>query len=57
MGTFDYDVVIASRDWHDGEVSPIARVAQTFAGEPDAVEWFFPLRLSLDVDAASTMRR
>lgn len=41
-------------DWVDGEVSPIDRVARTFAQEPvNAVEWFFPRRLTLDVDAAS----
>lgn len=45
------------RDWQDGEVSPIRRVAETFAGEPDAVEWYFPLRLSLDVDGANELRR
>jgi len=41
------------RDWVDGEVSPIARVAEFFAANPvNGVEWFFPQRLSLDVDAA-----
>jgi hypothetical protein len=34
-------------DWVDGEVSPIARVAQTFAQEPaNATEWYFPAKLS-----------
>jgi hypothetical protein len=46
------------RDWADGEVSPIDRVARTFGASPvNAVEWYFPLRLSLDVDAASSLRR
>ncbi|MCW2986995.1 MAG: alpha/beta hydrolase [Conexibacter sp.] len=43
-------------DWVDGEVSPIARVAATFGQEPaNAVEWFYPARLNLDVDAASPL--
>ena len=45
-------------DWVDGEVSPIARVAQTFAQEPaNATEWYFPSKLSIDVDAANALRR
>jgi len=45
-------------DWVDGEVSPLARVARTFAQEPvNAVEWYFPRRLTLDVDAASELVR
>ena len=46
----------AGGDWVDGEVSPIARVAETFGQEPaNAVEWFYPARLNLDVDAASPL--
>jgi hypothetical protein len=46
------------RDWVDGEVTPSANVARFFAAQPvNGVEWYFPLRLSLDVDAASTLRR
>jgi pimeloyl-ACP methyl ester carboxylesterase len=42
--------------WVDGEVSPLTRVAQTFGQEPaNAVEWFYPSRLNLDVDAASPL--
>jgi pimeloyl-ACP methyl ester carboxylesterase len=42
--------------WVDGEVSPLQRVAQTFGQEPgNAVEWFYPARLNLDVDAASPL--
>jgi pimeloyl-ACP methyl ester carboxylesterase len=45
-----------SGDWVDGEVSPLARVAETFGQEPaNAVEWFYPARLNLDVDAASPL--
>jgi pimeloyl-ACP methyl ester carboxylesterase len=36
-------------DWVDGGVTPIARVAEAFGQEPaNAVEWYFPRRLSLD---------
>jgi hypothetical protein len=46
------------RDWVDGEVTPSENVAQFFGAQsPNGVEWFFPLRLSLDVDAASELRR
>ncbi|MBI5106434.1 MAG: alpha/beta fold hydrolase [Solirubrobacterales bacterium] len=44
------------RDWADGEVTPVQRLAETFGGEPaNAVEWYFPRRLTLDVDAASAL--
>jgi pimeloyl-ACP methyl ester carboxylesterase len=43
-------------DWVDGEVTPIERLAQTFGQEPaNGVEWFYPARLNLDVDAASPL--
>ena len=46
------------RDWQDGEVSPIARVADFWAQSPvNGVEWFFPRRLSLDVDGANELQR
>jgi pimeloyl-ACP methyl ester carboxylesterase len=46
----------ADGDWVDGEVSPLQRVAETFGQEPaNAVEWFYPARLNLDVDAASPL--
>jgi pimeloyl-ACP methyl ester carboxylesterase len=45
-------------DWVDGEVTPLRRLAETFGQEPaNAVEWFYPARLNLDVDAASPLRR
>jgi pimeloyl-ACP methyl ester carboxylesterase len=44
-------------DWVDGDVTPIRRLAEGFAGRPNAVEWYFPRRLSLDVDAAQFLRR
>lgn len=46
------------RDWVDGEVTPIANLAATFGQEPsNAVEWYFPKRLSIDVDAAQALKR
>jgi pimeloyl-ACP methyl ester carboxylesterase len=46
----------ADGDWVDGEVTPIERLAETFGQEPgNAVEWFYPARLNLDVDAASSL--
>ncbi|HEV7752871.1 MAG TPA: hypothetical protein VGO71_15105 [Baekduia sp.] len=46
----------ANGDWVDGEVTPIQRLAETFGQEPaNAVEWFYPSRLNLDVDAASPL--
>jgi pimeloyl-ACP methyl ester carboxylesterase len=46
------------RDWRDGEVSPIARVADTFGQEPaNAVEWYFPFRLTIDVNGADQLKR
>lgn len=46
------------RDWVDGEVTPIARLAATLAQEPaNAVEWYFPKRLTIDLGAARALRR
>ncbi len=46
------------RDWQDGEVSPIARVADTFGQEPaNAVEWYFPYRLTIDTNGADQLRK
>ena len=39
------------RPWQNGEVTPIQNVAKLFGRSPvDAAEWYFPNRLSLDVD-------
>jgi hypothetical protein len=46
------------RPWQDGEVSPIQNVARLFGRSPvDATEWYFPSRLSLDVEGASSLGR
>jgi hypothetical protein len=45
-------------DWVDGEVTPIERLAQTFGQEPaNATEWYFPAKLTIDVDAANALTR
>jgi hypothetical protein len=46
------------RPWADGEVTPIQNLARVFGRSPvDATEWYFPRRLSLDVDGASALGR
>lgn len=40
----------ANGDWINGEVTPIENVARAFGQEPvNAVEWYFPKRLSFDL--------
>ena len=46
------------RDWVDGGVSSVGRLAETFGQEPtNAVEWYFPKRLTIDTNGADQMRR
>ena len=46
------------RDWQDGGVTPILRLAETLGQEPvNAVEWYYPRRLNIDVDGASDPTR
>ena len=46
------------RPWQNGEVTPIENVAKLFGRSPvDAAEWYFPKRLSLDVQAAGPLSR
>ncbi len=46
------------RPWQDGELTPIQRFAGAFGSErPNAIEWYFPRRLRLDVDAMSPLKR
>ncbi len=46
------------RDWVDGGVTPISRLAATFGQEPtNAVEWYFPKRLTIDTNGADRMRQ
>ncbi len=47
-----------ARGWVDGGVTPVARLAAFAARTPvNGTEWFFPRRLTLDVDAASPLKR
>ena len=44
------------RDWADGGVTPVSRLAATFGQEPsNAVEWYFPTRLTIDTNGADQM--
>jgi pimeloyl-ACP methyl ester carboxylesterase len=44
------------RDWVDGGVTPVSRLAETFGQEPtNAVEWYFPKRLTIDTNGADQM--
>jgi pimeloyl-ACP methyl ester carboxylesterase len=44
------------RDWVDGGLTPVARLAETFGQEPtNAVEWYFPIRLTIDTNGADQM--
>jgi pimeloyl-ACP methyl ester carboxylesterase len=44
------------RDWQDGGVTPVGRLAATFGQEPtNAVEWYFPKRLTIDTNGADQM--
>ena len=46
------------RPWQNGEVTPIQRLARTFAAEPgNGIEWYFPKRLPLDVDGTDHLAR
>ena len=45
------------RDWVDGGITPIANLTETFGQEPaNAVEWYFPRRLTIDTNGANAMR-
>jgi pimeloyl-ACP methyl ester carboxylesterase len=45
------------RDWDDGGITPVARLAATFGQEPvNGVEWYFPKRLTIDTNGANQMK-
>jgi hypothetical protein len=45
------------RDWIDGGVTPVRRLAATFGQEPsNSIEWYFPRRLTIDTDGADHLR-
>lgn len=44
-------------DWIDGGITPIANLADTFSQQPvNAVDWFFPTRITIDANGADQMR-
>ncbi len=46
------------RDWADGGVTPVANLAETFGQEPaNAVEWYFPRRLTIDTNGANELKQ
>jgi pimeloyl-ACP methyl ester carboxylesterase len=46
------------RDWVDGGLTPVSRLAATFGQEPtNGIEWYFPQRLTIDTNGAERMRR
>ncbi len=46
------------RPWQAGELTPLSRMEAGFTTEPgNAVEWYFPARLTLDVDGANRLDR
>ena len=46
------------RDWVDGGVTPVSRLAATFGQEPsNGIEWYFPKRLTIDTNGANEMRQ
>jgi len=46
------------RPWQAGELTPLPRLEAGFNSEPgNAVEWYFPSRLRLDVDGANGLDR
>ncbi len=45
------------RDWVDGGVTPVRRIAKTFGQEPsNSIEWYFPKRLTIDTNGADQLR-
>ena len=46
------------RGWVDGENGSVRRLALTFGSEPlNGIEWYFPRRLPLDLQAASALKQ
>ena len=47
----------APADWIDGGITPIANLATTFSQQPvNAVDWYFPTRITIDANGADQMR-
>ena len=47
----------APANWVDGGITPVANLADTFSQQPvNAVDWFFPTRITIDANGADQMR-
>jgi hypothetical protein len=45
-------------DWKDANITPVSRIADTFGQEPtNAVDWYFPRRITIDANGADKMKR
>ena len=48
------------RGWENGEVTPVQNIAKGFAGDmygTNSVDWYYPARLNVDTNGASSMER
>jgi hypothetical protein len=51
------DTSVQPADWKDGGITPVSRIADTFGQEPtNAVDWFFPSRITIDANGADQMK-
>lgn len=53
----DLDTSVQPADWADGNITPVARIAEMFGQEPtNGVDWFFPRRITIDANGADQMK-
>jgi hypothetical protein len=53
----DLDTSVQPADWKDANITPVSRIADTFGQEPtNAVDWFFPRRITIDANGADQMK-
>ncbi len=48
------------RGWENGEVTPVQHIAKGFGGDrygTNGVDWYYPARLNVDTDGASSLNR
>jgi pimeloyl-ACP methyl ester carboxylesterase len=51
------DTSVQPADWTDENITPVSRIADTFGQEPtNAVDWFFPTRITIDANGADQMK-
>jgi pimeloyl-ACP methyl ester carboxylesterase len=52
------DTSVQPADWKDANITPVSRIADTFGQEPtNAVDWYFPRRITIDANGADKMKR